>query len=688
MKIWFLTNEYPPFYGGGIATYVQTCARMLAEAGHQVTVFVNDQKMPALELNGKLRIIRVLMNGALESLNFSLNYFYELADILAKAVIEQIKIDGAAPDIIESQDSMGIAYYLLQKKLLSTGFLEHIPIVVHLHTPLFEVARANRQNRFNFNNYFMFFREKSSILSAGSLICPSNFLKKQLESILPVKKVEVMPLPLPYFDRALPASEDVPPKNDLLFFGRLEYRKGIVQFIEQAAQLWEAGQNFSLTVVGKDMLFEPKRKFLGQELRQTYQKHVTAGRLQFIDQLSPPDLYKLILGSKIVLIPSTYENFPYSCVEAMALGKPILCSAGGGQAEMVGTDGSCGMVFDWSITDDLKIKLQAMLDKSDTELKNMGQQARVKIETLCSREQNAAARIKYYTEVIKSEKPVKVFPFVNNPIPGDLPALKDSRRGFITVVVILNNEIKNLLPTVRSILTESYEEKELLIIDNASSDPQAKSVLAELEKSALPKLQIFSLPQTETAGFVRRFAAERARGEYICFLDPGVIIAREYFSKVKLIFDRYKNIYFVYSLTDSSGEIASGFQAELPLLFLANLVTPGAVLNKACFIKYGLNAPELDSGFEDYETALRLVLAGFNGVCLPEELVCAPRAEASSVLDLFPERNMKHIFQKILASGDLPGNLLNESGLDLLNIIFSNSLGRFKKYLQSMGTTR
>ena len=40
MKIWFLTGEFAPDFGGGIGTYVENCAKMFAKAGDDVTVIV------------------------------------------------------------------------------------------------------------------------------------------------------------------------------------------------------------------------------------------------------------------------------------------------------------------------------------------------------------------------------------------------------------------------------------------------------------------------------------------------------------------------------------------------------------------------------------------------------------------------------------------------------------------------
>ena len=44
MKIWFLTGEFAPEFGGGIGTYVENCAKMFAQKGHDITVIVRGNK--------------------------------------------------------------------------------------------------------------------------------------------------------------------------------------------------------------------------------------------------------------------------------------------------------------------------------------------------------------------------------------------------------------------------------------------------------------------------------------------------------------------------------------------------------------------------------------------------------------------------------------------------------------------
>ena len=44
MRYWIMTTECLPYYGGGISTYVDTMAKMLAADGHDVVVILSEWK--------------------------------------------------------------------------------------------------------------------------------------------------------------------------------------------------------------------------------------------------------------------------------------------------------------------------------------------------------------------------------------------------------------------------------------------------------------------------------------------------------------------------------------------------------------------------------------------------------------------------------------------------------------------
>src|SRR5262249_43088850 len=130
MNYWLLTTEYPPFHGGGISTYCYFTARMLAERGFQVTVFTQDEKVKdelATSEGPAIPLVRFNPDrcGLSGTLGYTARLSYAFADIVKTHILRNGK-----PDLIESQDYQGIAYYLTQFRHLSYPFLQDIPLLI------------------------------------------------------------------------------------------------------------------------------------------------------------------------------------------------------------------------------------------------------------------------------------------------------------------------------------------------------------------------------------------------------------------------------------------------------------------------------------------------------------------------------------------------------------------------------
>ena len=59
------------------------------------------------------------------------------------------------------------------------------------------------------------------------------------------------------------------------------------------------------------------------------------GSIHWLGPLPLPEVRTLTRAADIVLIPSLWENCPYSCLEAMAAGRSIVASAQGGMPELI-----------------------------------------------------------------------------------------------------------------------------------------------------------------------------------------------------------------------------------------------------------------------------------------------------------------------------------------------------------------
>src|SRR5215469_16718173 len=105
-------------HGGGISTYCRQTAEMLAARDINVTVIVADNTAGDYTIDAHIPNLQIVRFdpakrdvpaelGATAGLSYA---FYRMAVAMAGAL--------GMPDLIESQDYLGIAYYLQQFKLL------------------------------------------------------------------------------------------------------------------------------------------------------------------------------------------------------------------------------------------------------------------------------------------------------------------------------------------------------------------------------------------------------------------------------------------------------------------------------------------------------------------------------------------------------------------------------------------
>lgn len=102
-------------------------------------------------------------------------------------------------------------------------------------------------------------------------------------------------------------------------------------------------------------------------------------RLIFVDQIRHAQLYPVIAGSRLVVLPSLVDNLPNACLEAMALGKPVIGTCGTSFEELM-TDGVTGFLVPPGDRDALAEKVNEVWNRSD--LDGVGQAAKERVTQL------------------------------------------------------------------------------------------------------------------------------------------------------------------------------------------------------------------------------------------------------------------------------------------------------------------
>lgn len=184
-------------------------------------------------------------------------------------------------------------------------------------------------------------------------VCPSNFYKKKLDESGYIKsKIVWMRNPLSLDTKYELNDND---EGYILYFGRLSKEKGVKTLIDSMKNI-----NYKLIILGTGPIEE--------ELHE-YVKNNNISNVEFKGFQQGEALTNYIRNARCVVLPSEwYENGPYSAMETMALGKPLIVSNLGGLPELV-DDTKNGYIY--KLKEELKDKIQLMINLSEDDYSSM-----------------------------------------------------------------------------------------------------------------------------------------------------------------------------------------------------------------------------------------------------------------------------------------------------------------------------
>lgn len=617
LTYWLLTTEYPPLHGGGISTYCHYTAKMLAASGVNVSVLVPDDGIRDYEIKQDGTGVRVIRfnsdrSGLSNDIGYAARLSYEFA-VLVRTLIGQ----GEVPDIIEAQDYLGIACYLLQFKHLLYPDVKDIPIVLTLHSPAFLYLEYNRVPTYRFPDFWTGEMEKQAIRMADHLISPTEYLADVVRRYVPFPDDRVTVLRNPFYgvrDTTFPAE-----RNKIVFYGKLSPQKGSFELFAYFRELWKEGFPHPLHIVGgTDIVYHPERMTMGQLVERDYGEYIRNGLLIFRGKIAPSALADELRSAHVVIVPSIVDNLPYVVLEAMSLGKVVLASVQGGQREII-EEGIDGFLFDHTLEGSFSTQLKKILSLSNEELLRMGDQARTKIRSV------------YHGDVIGPKKLQELHRIQHNrPADGSFPFLyqepfngleEETANSTLSVVIPFYNMGAYIRESIRSVQASTYPDIEILIIDDGSTDAAGRAILGELEREK--NIKVYR-KKNEGLAKTRNYGALYATGRYLAFLDADDCVDPVYYEKAIRVLREQENVFFVGCWVRYFGDSQKKWITFLPqppyLLVHNTLNSSGLVYKRAAFCREGLNDPLVDYGLEDYESVIHLTASGYNGVILPEFL--------------------------------------------------------------------
>ncbi len=395
MNIALLSYEYPPETGfGGIGTYSYYQARGLAKLGHRVHV-VAGSLTPGIhhsEHEG-VHITRIKKEGwvnkltdmilskrcgwAANRLQTAYGAYAGLRNLLES---EQI-------DFVEFPECGGDG--ALAATLLDT------PSAVKFHSPaklimgMYDTPRMDRE--------LTAMVEKFGIRQATVRTSCSQFLADEAAEVMKVKRpIHVIPngIDLELFDRDegidVYRQFKLPKEGKKVFFAnRMEKRKGIHLVKDMCFHLLEKYPDLHFVFAGDDTY-----GYMQREIIPFIKERKLSKNFHFLGKLDLPSVRAVLKEIDIFLIPSLWENCPYSCIEAMAASRAIVASDCGGLPELI-EDHVTGLLATSDDAGAFIAALEKMIEDEDL-ARRTGSAARQRVE-------------KDLTDVAIAERSVKVY---------------------------------------------------------------------------------------------------------------------------------------------------------------------------------------------------------------------------------------------------------------------------------------
>lgn len=334
MRIALVSYEFAGIAGGGgIGTYVRNAARMLTDRGHEIEVFTS---MPR-------------DCSSIGVSDFPINTVRADRTEFGQRILPIFTARHSFKpfDVLEGPEYCAEAAPLVEK-------FPDLPFVVRLHTPSFLINEFNnayvswtsklryvagglRRGRVP-RPYWIYTadpdQERQHAVRADTIVGPSRAIIQRIKAVWGISEDRFVYVPNVF----LPSKSllDLDPDvrtNRVTFLGRLEVRKGVVEFVKAVPLILSAFPDARFRLVGRPSPHPDSGESLKTYLTRLLGSHAHA--VEFVDSIAYDEIPGVLADTDICVFPSIWENFPNVCLEAMAAGRGVIGSSAGGMAEII-----------------------------------------------------------------------------------------------------------------------------------------------------------------------------------------------------------------------------------------------------------------------------------------------------------------------------------------------------------------
>lgn len=442
--------------------------------------------------------------------------------------------------------------------------------------------------------------ERYSVAHADIAIFPSRHMLEWCESHgweLPPEK-----LVIPYhIDAKAKESHRIEKVEELVFFGRLETRKGLEIFVQALTGVARTHRLPRITFLGKlgKTSEGPAAEYLP--------KHLDPAGISYkvITDKSAGECMDFLERSaaSAVVIPSLVDNLPYTVYECIAHGIPLVAARTGGIPEMVLSDDH---LFE-PTAKSLAARLRKVLDEG--------------LSALPKSKLPEAAR--HHWQRLRTLTPKRHF---SPHRPARVVAPAD-----VTVCIAHFNYGDYLPELLDSLHNQTAGGFSVVVVDDGSTDARSRDVFDQLAAKFDRPGWTFLRKTNGGIGHTRNYAAGHATTDYIVFMDADNIAEAhmiERFVEAMGIFDGDVLTCYLRGFRNhvdpAERKIVYSYMPPGPCLEAGNKSNvfgdANAIIRRRAFHQVSGFGEDRNSSYEDWELLAKLALRGFKVDVLPEHL--------------------------------------------------------------------
>ncbi len=506
-------------------------------------------------------------------------------------------------DVIHFSEWQAPGFCSLTAKHQGLAFAE-TTLVVGVHGPSRWSLLANIGCFWQVRQLEIDFMERRSVELADVAWAPSQYLIRwMLANRWPLPaRCHVQPNIVPQSARGAVGEGAVrsrrqQPSDHLVFFGRLEARKGIVRFCDALDLLArQRSADFEVTFLGRS-------GFVGEEPGEEFVRR-RGGRWPFpwrvITDRNPPEAIDyLCQPGRMAVIPALVDNLPVTVLECLGHAIPFISTPIGGIPEMIAEEDR-SRVLCGPGAEDLARRLERALSEGL-------RPARPAVD----QEENEEAWRRWHASLPRAAAGCDRWA---PPAPAPPPK--------VSICMATHDRTRLLRQAIESVEGLDYPDYELILVDDGSTDPEAVALLDELSESFPRRGWQVVRQENRYPSAARNNAARHASGQYLLFMDDdNCAMPHELAALVRVARKTGADIVTSHRVNFEGDDPPRADKPSNSMtLYLGGALVPGlfrnvygdmnSLVRREAFFALGGLPEENRLGSEDWEFFCRAVLAG------------------------------------------------------------------------------